>query len=65
MKSTVKCNDKRNCFAKKDGKCTVLTSAYEGACPFQKANRGITNGKYYPYVIKTSWSKKLQEGEAV
>lgn len=45
-----KCNEKRNCFAKKDGMCTVLNSTYPaGKCKFCKPEREITKGKRYEY----------------
>lgn len=34
------CHDKRQCFAKNGGRCTILWSTYEdGECPFCKKSR--------------------------
>lgn len=34
------CKDKRECFARRAGSCTVLSDAYpEGKCPFCKPRR--------------------------
>lgn len=45
------CYQTGECFARKNGACTVLMStAFKGGkCPFQKPEREITNGKAYPY----------------
>lgn len=45
------CKDTRPCFAKKGNRCGVLTKGYEkdGACPFAKPDREVTDGKRYPY----------------
>ena len=54
MRVEIKCNDKRKCFANKDGKCTLLTSSYKtGTCPFAKPVRFVTDGIVY--------SKRLRE----
>ena len=45
-----KCNENRDCFAKKDGMCTILNSTYpSGKCKFRKPEREITKGKRYEY----------------
>ena len=45
----VKCRDSRPCFAKGSRhQCKLLTSTYkDGKCPFCKAIRAETNGKFY------------------
>ena len=46
----IDCNDKRECFARDSGKCTVLKSGYEpGKCPFCKPKRDETDGVKYQY----------------
>lgn len=50
------CIDTRECFAKGPKKgCMALSITYEkdGACPFCKKRRDITDGKYYPLNKKT------------
>lgn len=45
------CCDRNPCFArnKENRHCSVLSEAYPaGKCPFQKEERGVTNGVYYP-----------------
>ena len=50
-----KCNDKRKCFARFEGRCMVLNEVYKpGTCPFCKADREITKGEYYPRYDKVS-----------
>ena len=45
-----KCTDQRRCFAKEDGKCTILSSTYgDKPCKFRKPVCDVTNGKYYPH----------------
>ena len=35
-----KCRDWRKCFARKEGKCTILIQTYNaGECPFAKVRR--------------------------
>lgn len=46
-----RCRDKRECFARENGKCTLLTEARkDGKCSFCKEKREYTNGVYYPYI---------------
>ena len=45
-----KCYDTKRCFARKGDLCICLSEAYApGTCPFQKDEREVTKGKYYPY----------------
>jgi hypothetical protein len=45
-----KCHETRVCFAKKNGKCTLLTkTGKKGTCNFCKPVRDITDGKFYPF----------------
>lgn len=45
-----RCRDKRECFARENGKCTLLTEARkDGQCPFCKPKKEYTNGVFYPY----------------
>jgi len=45
-----KCRETRVCFAKKNGKCTLLTkTGKKGTCNFCKPSREMTDGKYYPF----------------
>lgn len=40
-----KCNENRTCFAKEDGKCTILLKNYpKGKCPFRKSKREYERG---------------------
>ena len=49
------CIDSRHCFAKRrqgaEAYCGLLTETYakDGACPFCKEFRDVTNGVVYPY----------------
>lgn len=44
------CDKSGECFARTNGKCTLLVETYRnGKCKFKKANANITNGLYYPY----------------
>lgn len=46
------CNFDRECFARKKGRCTVLTSvdSLRSTCNFKKPERSVTNGKRYEYL---------------
>lgn len=47
----MECEQKGKCFAKTErGYCLILKGeGYEqGKCPFQKPERGVTKGKYFP-----------------
>lgn len=66
------CEDERKCFARKEGKCSILREIPEQPCRFCKPKRNVTNGKTYPdYTIgggeatrKVIHSKpKQEEGE--
>ena len=53
----LKCYEERPCFAKERGRCALLKMTYkDGACPFCKPDRDVTNGVYYPieynYAVK-------------
>ena len=48
--SMTNCYCQGKCFARLNGKCTVLTEGYVRDCPFQKEKALYTNGKFYPYV---------------
>lgn len=39
----------RPCFARENGKCTLLQKKPNGKCAFQKPDRETTNGKKYPW----------------
>ena len=40
-----KCNENRTCFAKEDGKCTILLKNYpKGKCPLRKSKREYERG---------------------
>lgn len=42
------CRDERTCFARKNGKCTLLSDSYPpGRCPFCKEFRDVTGGRVY------------------
>ena len=50
MSDFYRCNDRRECFAKSNGKCTLLETVFpDGQCPFCKPERLYTNGVHYPY----------------
>lgn len=53
-----KCFMDGECFAKRYGKCTILTNTNLVKCSFQKSHREFTNGKYYPYVSPKDHSDK-------
>lgn len=39
-----------NCFARKNGKCRILTSMPRSkTCHFKKPDRCVTDDKYYPW----------------
>lgn len=55
------CPEVGKCFAKRNSPrqpgCSLLnrtefskSNGHEGHCPFQKAEKAITNGRFYPYV---------------
>ena len=45
-----KCCGKEPCFARREGKCTILKEAYiPWMCPFRKPKSTYTNGVYYPF----------------
>ena len=45
-----KCNESSICFAKKNGRCTLLTkTGKKGTCKFCKPMREMTDGKIYPF----------------
>lgn len=42
------CRDERTCFARKNGRCTLLSDSYApGRCPFCKEFRDVTGGRVY------------------
>lgn len=48
------CNENRTCFAKEDGKCTILLKNYpKGKCPFRKTPREYKRG-----LEKYGWGTK-------
>ena len=49
IKSAPACKDTTGaCFARKDGRCLILTGTYE-KCSFKKEKRTWTHGVEYPY----------------
>lgn len=43
---SVRCNDHRECFAKLNGKCMILTESYkDGKCPFYKSKEEYERGR--------------------
>jgi hypothetical protein len=45
------CNFDHECFARKKGRCTLLTSvdSLRSTCNFKKPKRSVTNGVRYEY----------------
>lgn len=43
-----KCRQTGECFARDNGKCTILSKTSE-TCSFQKPDREVTNGVRYPF----------------
>ena len=57
-----KCNDKRPCFARDGGRCTILRKTYTGKpklCPFCKPIKNETDGEIYPF--DPDYGKKIAE----
>lgn len=49
----IDCVQSGKCFARENGKCTILTGEMKkGCCSFQKPKVNVTNGKRYKYVGK-------------
>ena len=47
-----KCKEDGACFAKQHNRCQILNDPKvygKGTCPFQKPEREVTNGRFYPY----------------
>lgn len=42
------CNKEGKCFARTNGKCSLLTERVTGNCKFQKPERDVTDGVRYP-----------------
>lgn len=57
-----KCHKTETCFARKDGKCTILRSAYKKkeVCPFRKEYMEITRGKYFKFIPR-EWGKDYEK----
>lgn len=60
-----RCNDKRKCFGRRGDYCGILvhTGYKNGACPFAKPEREVTDGKRYPYSPSYSQYGNGREGE--
>lgn len=61
------CIDERPCFARKDGKCTILKKSFrfmKKRCPFCKERKEVTNGVYYPYNPYNDGTKKDPEADS-
>ena len=61
-----KCNDKRPCFARDGGRCTILRKTYTGKpklCPFCKPIKNETDGEIYPF--DPDYGKKIAEKASV
>lgn len=61
MSNATNCYCEGSCFARMNGKCTILSEGYMRNCPFQKRDCLYTKGKYYPYVDYSlkNYTKKL------
>ena len=59
--SVTNCYCQGKCFARYNGKCSILNEGYIRDCPFQKENALYTDGKFYPYVDYSlkNYTKKL------
>lgn len=44
-----KCKCGGKCFARENGKCTILTKTPDNKCSFQKPKRNVTNGNVYDF----------------
>lgn len=52
-----RCEDTEGkCFARSDGYCTILTATRE-QCKFKKPERGVTKGKFYPYINPATYEE--------
>ena len=57
------CNDLRKCYARKNGKCTILTVAYpKERCPFAKAKQA-DELSYYAQELRAKRQKAIAENK--
>lgn len=65
IKDLPECYDERECFARQNGKCTILNEAPTDVCKFCKPRRDVTNGKAYPsYTIVDGVRKTIRRKPA-